>query len=169
MWPFLPLQSFSGLRLTTEMQLAFEVNRTNFRNSFGLMSLVCTPAQWEAIPRIHSVNFQWDVTRQAIKQRLSYVQGQACLHRYRPCLRPLRNKSAHAPTACPSRRVPIPRCCSPHWRKSVRNCVRQNTSLSAPYRPKSRTPSDERWSIAIGWERITSSWWSSVTEDGRNM
>ena len=108
MWPFLPLQRFSGLRLTTEMQLAFEVNRTNFRNSFGLMSLVCTPAQWEAIPRIHSVNFQWDVTRQAIKQRLSYVRGQACLHRYRPRLRPLRNKSAHAPTACPSRRVPIP-------------------------------------------------------------
>ena len=108
MWPFLPLQSFSGLRLTTEMQLAFEVNRTNFRNSFGLISLVCAPAQWEAIPRIHSVNFQWDVTRQAIKQRLSYVRGQACLHRYRPRLRPLRNKSAHAPTACPSRRVPIP-------------------------------------------------------------
>ena len=108
MWPFLPLQSFSGLRLTTQMQLAFEVNRTNFRNSFGLMSLVYAPAQGEAIPRIHSVNFQWDVTRQAIKQRLSYVRGQACFHQYRPRLRPLRNKSAHAPTACPSRRVPIP-------------------------------------------------------------
>ena len=116
------------------MQVAFEVNRTNFRNSFGLMSLVCAPAQWEANPRIHSVNFQWDVTRQAIEQRLSYVRGQACLHRYRPRLRPLRNKSAHAPTACPSRRVPIPitgifsMALSPHTRQPS---FVDTTSLSA--------------------------------------